>query len=64
MLEILHLAARFERLVTGSAVGDLHPVDRTESRRLLRSLDAILRVHSSQEEELLASVPTDTGVDS
>ena len=35
---------------------DLAPDDRTDLRRLLYGLDAILRLHMAQEEELYASI--------
>jgi len=59
--EIFHLTALLDRLVTDTTVDDLDPADRSEVRRLLYALDAILRLHFAQEEELLTSLTTDAG---
>lgn len=59
--EIFHLTTLLDRLVTDSTVDHLDPADRSEVRRLLYALDAILRLHFAQEEELLTSLTTDTG---
>ncbi len=60
--EIFHLTALLDRLVTDPTVDALDPADRSEVRRLLYALDAILRLHFAQEEELLTSLTTDAGV--
>jgi soluble P-type ATPase len=54
--EIFHLTALLDRLVTDPGLERLDPADRSEPRRLLYALDAILRLHFAQEEELLASL--------
>ncbi len=58
--EIFHLTALLDRVVTDPGVDDLDPADRSEARRLLYALDAILRLHFAQEEELLTSLGADT----
>jgi hemerythrin len=59
--EIFHLTALLDRLVTDPALDDLEPADRSEARRLLYALDAILRLHFAQEEELVASLTANSG---
>ena len=59
--EIFHLTALLDRLVTDPTVDHLDPADRSETRRLLYALDAILRLHFAQEEELLTSLSVHTG---
>jgi len=59
--EIFHLAALLDRIVTEPGIDDLDAADRSEARRLLYALDAVLRLHFAQEEELLASLTTPTG---
>lgn len=59
--EIFHLTAVLDRLVTDPTVDHLDPADRNETRRILYALDAILRLHFAQEEELLTSLTADTG---
>ena len=59
--EIFHLIGLYDRLV-----GDLPPEgpaieDLTDLRRVLYGLDAILRLHMAQEEELYLSLGDDTG---
>jgi heavy metal translocating P-type ATPase len=60
--EIFHLAALLDRLVTDPAVDDLDAADRSEARRVLYALDAIIRLHFAQEEELLTSLTAEMGV--
>jgi heavy metal translocating P-type ATPase len=54
--EVFHLATTFERLVDD--IGDSEPTaaDTHEARRTLYALDAILRLHFAQEEELFAAL--------
>jgi heavy metal translocating P-type ATPase len=54
--EVFHLTDQLDRLVTDPSVGALDPLDVSEARRLLYALDAILRLHFAQEEELLTSL--------
>jgi heavy metal translocating P-type ATPase len=56
--EIFHLASLLDRLVEAAAADRLEEADRSEARRILYALDAILRLHFAQEEELLASLST------
>jgi len=59
--EIFHLTTLLDRLVADAdddGTG-LEPDDRSEAERILYALDAILRLHFAQEEELLASLSTD-----
>lgn len=58
--EIFHLASLLDRLVDDAGVDGFDDEDRTEARRILYALDAILRLHFAQEEELLASITMDT----
>ncbi|HSP28017.1 MAG TPA: heavy metal translocating P-type ATPase [Ilumatobacteraceae bacterium] len=57
--EIFHLASLLDRLVDDASVDGFGDEDRSEARRILYALDAILRLHFSQEEELLASITLD-----
>lgn len=61
--EIFHLASLLDRLVGDAAVEGFGDQDRSEARRLLYALDAILRLHFAQEEELLASITPDAPPD-
>jgi heavy metal translocating P-type ATPase len=54
--EIFHLASLLDRLVDDASVDGFGDEDRSEARRILYALDAILRLHFAQEEELLASI--------
>jgi hypothetical protein len=54
--EVFHLAAAFERLVGDLGDGEPTATDTTDARRLLYALDAILRLHFGQEEELFAAL--------
>lgn len=54
--EIFHLALLLERLVDDAAIDHFADEDRSEARRILYSLDAILRMHFAQEEQLLNSI--------
>ena len=58
--EIFHLIRLLGRII--DEVGDAgpQPEDRTDLRRALYGLDAILRLHMSQEEELYASIDVET----
>jgi hypothetical protein len=56
--EIFHLASMLERLVD-QADSEITAADRSEARRLLYALDAILRLHYAQEEELFAALAPD-----
>jgi heavy metal translocating P-type ATPase len=58
--EIFHLASLLRRLVADVGSGLFDDDDRTEARRILYALDAILRLHFAQEEELLVAM---TGTD-
>jgi heavy metal translocating P-type ATPase len=57
--EIFHLASLLGRLVDDASVDGFSEEDRSEARRILYALDAILRLHFAQEEELLASITLD-----
>ena len=57
--EIFHLASLLERIVSDASVDGFDDEDRSEARRILYALDAILRLHFAQEEELLASIALD-----
>ena len=57
--EIFHLASLLDRLVDDACVDGFGDDDRSEARRILYALDAILRLHFAQEEELLASIAID-----
>jgi heavy metal translocating P-type ATPase len=54
--EIFHLAALLDRIVTDAERDGLDDEGRSEARRVLYALDAILRLHLAQEEELLATL--------
>ena len=54
--EIFHLSSLLTRLVDDTTVHGFVPADRGEARRILYALDAILRLHFAQEEELLTSI--------
>ncbi len=54
--EIFHLASLLERLVDDATIDHFADEDRSEARRILYSLDAILRMHFAQEEQLLNSI--------
>ena len=54
--EIFHLASLLDRLVDDASVDGFGDEDRSEARRILYALDAILRLHFAQEEELLTSI--------
>lgn len=54
--EIFHLASLLHRLVDDASAHGLADEDRSEARRILYALDAILRLHFAQEEELLTSI--------
>jgi hypothetical protein len=57
--EIFHLTAMLERLVDDVGTGELTDTDRAEARRILYGLDAILRLHFAQEEELYSALTPD-----
>jgi soluble P-type ATPase len=57
--EIFHLASLLDRLVDDASADGFGEADRSEARRILYALDAILRLHFAQEEELLASLAID-----
>lgn len=57
--EIFHLASLLDRLVDDASSDGFGDEDRSEARRILYALDAILRLHFAQEEELLASITLD-----
>ena len=57
--EIFHLASLLGRLVDNAFVDGFADEDRSEARRILYALDAILRLHFAQEEELLTSLTID-----
>ncbi len=57
--EIFHLASLLDRLVDDASVEGFGDEDRSEARRILYALDAILRLHFAQEEELLSSITLD-----
>jgi len=54
--EIFHLASLLDRLVDDASADGFGDEDRSEARRILYALDAILRLHFAQEEELLTSI--------
>jgi soluble P-type ATPase len=55
-IEIFHLVRLFDRLVAELPAEGPGPDDRTDLRRALYGLDAILRLHMAQEEELYLSI--------
>ncbi len=54
--EIFHLVRLYDRLVAELGVDGPSPDDRTDLRRALYGLDAILRLHMAQEDELYSSL--------
>ncbi len=60
--EIFHLSSLLERLVDDASVEGFDDQDRGEARRILYALDAILRLHFAQEEELLTSITLEGSV--
>ncbi len=58
--EIFHLIRLYDGLVAELPVEGPTPDDRTDLRRALYGLDAILRLHMAQEEELYYSLGEDT----
>jgi hypothetical protein len=54
--EIFHLTAMLERLVDDVGDAELTDTDRAEARRILYGLDAVLRLHLAQEEELYSAL--------
>ncbi len=54
--EIFHLASLLDRLVDDASADGFGNADRSEARRILYALDAILHLHFAQEEELLTSI--------
>ena len=54
--EIFHLVRLFDRLLIELPVDGPNPDDRTDLRRAMYGLDAILRLHMAQEEELYSSI--------
>ena len=54
--EIFHLAALLDRIVADAERDGIDDEGRSEARRVLYALDAILRLHLAQEEELLATL--------
>ncbi len=59
--EIGHLIRRFHRLVAELPEAGPDEEERTELRRALYGLDAILRLHFAQEDEIYESVAAETG---
>ncbi|MEO5885045.1 MAG: heavy metal translocating P-type ATPase [Candidatus Limnocylindrales bacterium] len=57
--EIFHLIRLYGRIVDEVGEAGPAPEDRTDLRRALYGLDAILRLHMAQEEELYASIDSD-----
>jgi hypothetical protein len=54
--EIFHLSSLLSRLVDDATEHGFDPTDRGAARRILYSLDAIIRLHFAQDEELLTSI--------
>jgi soluble P-type ATPase len=54
--EIFHLAGLLDRMVADAQTDGLDDESRSETRRILYALDAILRLHLAQEEELLVTL--------
>lgn len=54
--EIFHLAGLLDRIASDTQAGGLDDESRSETRRILYALDAILRLHLAQEEELLVTL--------
>ena len=59
--EVFHLTSLLDRLVADTRDTGLEPADRREAQRILYALDAVLRLHFAQEEELLTSLGADDG---
>ena len=59
--EIGHLIRRFHRLVADLPTDGPDAEDRAELRRTLHGLDAILRLHFAQEDEMYESVAAEPG---
>ena len=57
--EVFHLTSLLDRLVADASTSGLDAADRDEAQRLLYALDAVLRLHFAQEEELLTSLVAD-----
>ncbi len=58
--EIFHLIRLFGRIVDETGPEGPALADRTDLRRALYGLDAVLRLHMAQEEELYASIDSET----
>jgi heavy metal translocating P-type ATPase len=54
--EIFHLVGLLDRIVADAQTDGLDDESRSETRRILYALDAILRLHLAQEEELLVTL--------
>ncbi len=61
--EIFHLVRLFGRIVDEIGTDGPTPDDRTDLQRALYGLDAILRLHMAQEEELYASIDAETSTE-
>ena len=59
--EIFHLIGLYDRLVEGLPPEGPAPEDHVDLRRVLYGLDAILRLHMAQEEELYVSLGDEAG---
>lgn len=59
--EIFHLIGLYDRLVGDLPPEGPAPEDLVDLRRVLYGLDAILRLHMAQEEELYVSLGDETG---
>ncbi|MFL5336645.1 MAG: heavy metal translocating P-type ATPase [Geminicoccaceae bacterium] len=59
--EIAHLGRRFSRLVADLPEAGAGPEDVTELRRVLYGLEAILRLHFAQEDEIYEGVAAEPG---
>ncbi len=59
--EIFHMSSLLSRLVDYATKHGFDQADRGEARRILYALDAILRLHFAQEEELLSSIAAHNG---
>lgn len=59
--EIFHLAALLDRIVVDAEREGLDAEDRSEARRVLYALDAVVSLHLGQEEELLAMLAVKAG---
>ena len=58
--EIAHLGRRFSRIVADLPAAGPDAEELTELRRILHALEAILRLHFAQEDEIYESVADDT----